>query len=671
MMHLPIQRLPFLCFFLVLMSSGTFLYAQNADKLLAKAENNYKLANYTEAEELFKSVLNVDPSNFQAVYRLGRINSYLEDYREALSWYQRAVEIDPGRNDTVHLQLGITQKILGNCAQAIESFNQFKQRHQVQDSYYQLAELEIEGCELITAFANRPASYRVGGASFNSTEADVFPAYLDQRQEDVFLAFTSHRPTKGKNKPYSGLAQQAFSDLYTVVIENDSTFSVEVENMGAPINTKNNDGAATFTADGLTMFFTICNDKKNKLGCSIFESKYDPQKKEWGKPIPITGVSQMQDVVINSKGKTKKYPTDDRHPSISRDGMTLFFSSDRKGGQGGYDIWYTRRSGLGWAQPANAGPAINTPFDEYSPNLNSENNRLYFASNGRAGYGGLDLFMSEGEPGNWQEPQNLGAPVNSSYDDLAGMWLPGDTTFYFSSNRPGGFGSYDIYWGVTAIPYDQRFPISVQGMVRDKQTLQPIPFSTAILYEFDEDGFVSPIDTFQTDQSARYNFPLKFKKEYKILANAPEYLANEIDVSTQDVQPGVLERNIDIELEPIIIGLPIVLQNIYYDYDEYYIRPDARPTLDDLVKTLQQNPNIIIQMGSHTDSNGTLLYNDELSENRAYAAIRYLIDSGINPARLYYKGFGEREPLITPELSDADEQVNRRTEFRILSIDFQ
>jgi outer membrane protein OmpA-like peptidoglycan-associated protein len=180
------------------------------------------------------------------------------------------------------------------------------------------------------------------------------------------------------------------------------------------------------------------------------------------------------------------------------------------------------------------------------------------------------------------------------------------------------------------------------------------------------------LDTFETDQSARYNFDLEPDKTYKVLGNAPEYFANEIEVTTPPSDAGDtdLERNIDIHLKVIDQGVQIVLENVYYDFDEYYLREDAVLELSNLLTILRQNPNITIVLGSHTDTNGTPQYNKILSENRAKAVIRYLVDNNIDPARLYWIGRGEENPLVYPEMSDEDEQINRRTEFRVKSIEY-
>jgi len=653
------------------------LQAQNAEKTLRKADEAFQVYNTVEAEELYKEVLEADPDNFRAAYQLGRVNSYLRDYREALRWFRKSAEIDPNRNDTVYLQIGLAYKRLNNYRKARESFEEFMQRHKVQDEYYKRAELELEGCNLAEAALASEPEFRVIPVSFNSSSSDRFPTYLDQRQEDVFLAFASYRPLPGKGgKQDMVTGESKDSDLYYVVMENDSIFG-EVERFPASgwftkrINTKRNDGPATFTGDGLTMYFSICNSKKNKNGCSIFESKYDPVAKRWGKPTFIESLAGEKEIIVNSRGKTKKVPTDDRQPFVTKDGRTMFFVSDRGPGEGGFDIWFSRKLGSAWSTPENLGSTVNTPFDEASPYVNDAGDKLYFASEGLAGFGGFDLYESEGTIGSFAEPVNMGYPINSSYNDYGAIWINDDTLAYFTSDRPGGMGRDDIYRAAFIKVDLDALDVAVKGVIRDKQTKEPIEFATAILYEYLDDNSIVALDTFNTDQSARYEFPLKVEKRYKVLGNAPEYLANEEEVTTVGIRKNTeLVRNIDIELEPIIIDSAIVLQNIYYDFDEYYLRPDAMPELTKLITLLNQNPNIMIQMGSHTDSNGTLVYNKVLSNNRAMAVVKFLAENGIDPSRLSWFGYGETDPLIFPEMSDTDEQANRRTEFRITSIEF-
>ncbi len=655
---------------LVLGFSPLLCEAQNSKKIqkeLEKANEDFQREFYSDARIKFQEILLQDPNNLEAIVKLAESNFYLENYTEALANYTQALGIDSTSNDTLYFWTGITHKYLGNCDQAITWLNRFKQKHSNQDYFFLRAQRDIEGCKALDP--NRGVPYSMRSVSFNSAAADIFPAYREGLNQPKEIVYTSHKDENGRGKFYSRLGQPNFSSLYSIQYIDDSTFAAVSQKLGGTINGtgKQNTGSATFADNGMTMYFTMCNTPQNKDGCSIYSSRYNTSRNSWGKPELVEELAGRKPI-RNKKGKLKFAPTDDANPSVTPDGNTLYFSSDRPDGKGGYDIWYSQRVGTRWASPISLDTTINSPFDENSPFVSSDGSKLYFSSNGWGGAGGFDIYSSEKREGVWLPNVNVGPPINSNSDDIGSIWLKEDSLVYFSSNRAGGLGSYDIYWArLTGVIGGT---LALQGLVRDRDTQLPIPFATAILFEKDTDGFLIPLDTFSTGPNADYYFDLQFDRQYKVLGNAPEYLANEIEVSTEGVTAGILERNIDIALEPIYASLPIVLQNIYYDFDEYYLRNDAKRELDQIAFLLQQNNNITIQMGSHTDTNGSIQYNDKLSNNRARSAVKYLIDRGINPERLTWFGYGENEPLIYPEKSDEDEQTNRRTEFRILSIDF-
>ena len=642
-------------------------------KIIKTADDLYLHRRFAEAEEAYRAALIQDPTNFHATYRVGKCNKIMQNYDEAVRWYESSLELDPNANDTAYFDLGVCYKYVQRYNDAGEVFEKFKKRYTLTDEYSRRVNLEIESCKWAPDELEKTPEYVFKTININSSAIDMFPSILNQDVADSFLVFTSHRSESQGNAAYAGLGDVAFSDLWLAKMEDDSTFGV-VENLGKKVNTKNNDGSSTFSSDGLTMYFSVCNQGKSGYGCSIYSSEYNPDKKAWGKPKLVEGLNGTREVVVNSRGKTKKVPTWDAQPVMSKDGTTMYFVSNREGGWGKLDIWYSNLEGDEWSEPVNAGPEVNTAFDDQSPFISGE--RLYFASSGRVGFGGLDLYMSEGGPNNWSKPVNMGIPINSSYDDFGGIWLQEDSLVLFTSNRPEGEGRDDIYWA-KRIPEPPIF-VTVHGMVRDKKTKKPVPFAEAILFEKTEEGLI-PIDTFKTDQNAIYNFNLEPEKDYKIIANAPEYLANEEDFSTKDLKSDDpkqtefdLEVNVDILLERIEIGVPIVLNNIYYDFDKSELRPVSVVELQNLTKIMEWNKNITIKIGSHTDSNGSENYNKSLSNRRAKAVVDYMIkDALVAPDRLAWFGYGESILLIYPELSDNDEQINRRSEFRIMSIDYE
>lgn len=644
-------------------------------KLLEEADKEYyTYRNPEKASELYKQVLSSDPNNQYAAYRLARCFWYMNETEKAVEGYQKALAINAETNDTIYLDLGIALKKLGRYKEAREAFQQFLTRHKTQDIFRKQAEIELEGCNLAEKLLAEQPSYELRAlTAVNSQGSDYGPA-LFVVKSDTFLIFTSHRTGGQSTERFPEYGEPTYSDLWVVQLKSDTLplgrVVGKVQNLGKKVNTAANDGSAVIAPDGLTMYYTICGEGKYRKfwGCGIYQSTFDPQKKEWGPFEKIEAIAGKREVVVNSRGKKKLVPTYDAQPTLSPDGNIMYFISDRDGGLGGTDIWYAQRVGKEWGAPVHAGKIINTPFNEIYPHVGKDGKTLYFASDGHPGLGGYDIFQAEGRLASWQPPKNMGAPINSSYDDFSIFWVKQDSIGFLASNRPGGRGRDDIYI-IKRIPR-VKIELAVQGTVRDGATKLPIPFATVTLYEVKEDKLL-PLDTFNTDQSARYRFTLEPGKDYRLIGNAPEYLASEVGVSTRDATKSMeLEADIDIYLDRIEIARPIVLQNIYFDFDKYDIRSDAATELDKLAVLLQNNPTLRILIGAHTDTNGSEQYNIRLSNNRAKSVVQYLTQKGINPRRLTAIGYGESQPLIYPELSDADEQANRRAEFRILGLDF-
>lgn len=638
------------------------------EKILEEANRLYSVQRFSKAKEAYVEVLKKDPENYLATVRVAKCSYFIQEYEDATRYFESAIEIDKDKNDTVYFELGMAYRVLDRQNDALEMFTEFRKRWKEKDDYARRVKLEIEGCKFVEEQRKEEPMWRVKCLDMNSSMGDNFPAIMEQTEDEKYMVFTTSRTTSKGGDIFEAY-NEGYQDIWYCKIEDDTTFG-DIEKMPKKVNTKFNDGNPTFTPDGMTMYYSICNQGKLGYGCSIYSSKYDPRKKKWSKPKLVESLQGFDQAIVNSRGKTKKVPTYDVHPQLSSDGNTMFFVSDREGSKG-LDIWYATNYGEGeWSEPINVGERINTPFDDISPFLSNDGNTLYFASNGRVGFGGFDVYKTEGGIGSFGEPENMGAPINSTYDDFAGFWSEDDSSSYFTSNRPNCVGRDDIYYAkkVEAPPAE----FAVHGLVLDRESKMPIPFATVILFEKDFEGDLIPIDTFRTDQSASYNFQLEKDKDYKVLGNAPEYLANEEEFTTKDLRESVdFEVNIDIKLERIIIAKPITLNNIYYDFDKYDLREASVDELTRLTQLLVLNGNISIQIGSHTDSNGSESYNKTLSENRAKSVVTFLIENGIAPDRLQWFGYGESELIYYPEKNDEEEQKNRRSEFRILSIDYQ
>lgn len=631
---------------------------------------------------------------FELSYLLGRTNWYLNNYEQAKKYMEDALLQNANGNDTLYYDLAQVLKTLGQYDNAKKTFEDFLSRYPVTDpndyylkqTRYELAGIEYAKVEMET---NKDCpGWRVtrdaGMKTINQTVYDEgFPAIFAV-EADSFLIFTAESPQnrgyKPKKKPKDRCEVprgaypedgKPYRDLWIASMKNDSTFG-QPENLGTLINTKSNDGNAVIDPTGKVMYYTICGEGrfKKKWGCSIYESKYDAETASWGLFEKVPGIAGTQKVVINSKGKTKDVPTVDMHPTLADGGNTMYFASTREGGKGGMDIWVSSKAGTSWSTPVNAG-SINTPGNEMSPHMGADGKKIYFASaGGFAGFGGYDLYEAEGSTSTWSAPKNLGAGINTSYDDFALIWTEQDSIGYLTSNRAGK-GDDDIYRIVKQ--YCPPLSLTVQGLVRNENTKQVIPFATVTLFRYEKDGSLTPLDTMKTQQDGRYSMSIERGYRYKLVGTAPEYLSKDMTVDAREVKgKGAqrLEANIDILLPPIEIDMIVFLDNIYYDFDKADLRPESIRTLEKLVKLLKDNPSITIQINSHTDTNGSERYNVRLSNRRAKSVVTYLVEAGIDEKRLSSFGFGETRPFKYPELSDADEQANRRTEFRIRSMDF-
>ncbi len=431
------------------------------------------------------------------------------------------------------------------------------------------------------------------------------------------------------------------------------------------LNTDREEGTPTFTPDGATMYLSKARREPNaNTGVEIYSSQRSDAK--WNSPVKY----EITADTISNYG----------HPAVSPDGRYLYFSSDMPGGSGGYDIWRVNlRERQGSLE--NMGQWINTSGNEMFPYVRSDS-VLYFASDGHPGYGGLDLFRAQLTPSGGWVVTNMGRPVNSSADDFGITFGEGESGF-FSSNR-GDRRGYDHIYSFE-LP-DLKIQISGWVLDRDEE-----PVANAVIRIVGNDGSNQKAVA-RTDGS--FSFPLQRGVSYVMLAGAKGYL-NARQQFTSDTAEEDAEYNVDFILASI--NKPVVIDNIFYDFDKATLRPESRTALDSMAQVLRDNPNVTIEMASHTDRKGSDEYNLNLSTRRARSVIEYLIEAGIDPARLQYQGYGESRPktitkklarlhpqfnegdvlteeyieALSPEDQEVADQINRRTEFQVLSIDYQ
>ena len=529
----------------------------------------------------------------------------------------------------------------------------------------------IVSCDLSLEWLEYPNGYVVEEMRFfNSKSSDFSPSFGSEDYRQVY--FTSSRDeTIGKSE--HGGTGQSFSDIFVSVEDRKGKWSTPVP-LEEPVNTEAEEGTPVISSDFKTMYFTRCNVSKRKaMGCEIFRATKSGEK--WSK---VESAEIASDSVVIA------------HPAITPDELTMYFVSDMDGsvqdyqGKNSKDIWMVIRADKSskWGEPVNLGNDINTPGTEVFPYLHPDGT-LYYSSDGHIGMGGLDIFKArKNETGQW-EIENMRYPINSSTDDFGIVFEAERESGYLSSTRKGR-GNDDIYSFL--LP---PLKFSIIGTVKNEKTDEIIPEST--IKSIGSDGIT--LETI-TGKDGEFKLMLKPGTDYVFIASKDKFLKGKVRETTKGlIQSTELET--EIYLTPI--DEPIEVENIFFDLDKADLRPESLISLDKLVETLNENDNITIELGSHTDSRATDEYNLELSKRRAQSVVNYLIEKGIARDRLIAKGYGESVPKIVDKkdnelspflplgtrltesyisnLPDEDQQemahfLNRRTEFRVLRTDY-
>ncbi|MFW5752121.1 MAG: OmpA family protein, partial [bacterium] len=420
------------------------------------------------------------------------------------------------------------------------------------------------------------------------------------------------------------------------------------EPLGPPLNTPENEGAQSISADGRLMYYTACNRSGGFGKCDIYYSEKVGDK--WTRPSNL-GSS------VNSSFSEKQ-------PSISPDGRTLYFISDRPGGKGGYDIWVTTKSAKGnnWSKPRNLGDTINTTGHEQSPFIHADNETFYFTSDGHVGMGGFDIFKSSRlDSGKWKIPENLGYPINTWNDEMGLIVNSSGKRAYYSSTRDEKMGN-DLFSFV--LPEKLRpTPVSyMKGIVYDAGEGFPLSADFELI-ELHSGQTI--FNSFSDPTTGEFLVCIPADNNYALNVSRPGYMFYSENFAFEGVHEISDPFLVDIPLHPIKEGVTVILKNIFFETDSYQLKSESKVELDKLIQFLQQNESVVIEIAGHTDKVGTEEYNLDLSFNRAGAVVNYLIDNDIEESRLVPKGYGETQPVATNDTREG-RALNRRTEFKIL-----
>lgn len=448
-------------------------------------------------------------------------------------------------------------------------------------------------------------------------------------------------------KPTTAQGINEEEDFYVSLRDEKGNWSKSTR-MPEPVNSNDNEGAQCISQDGRVMFFTACGRQDGVGRCDLYMCTRKGD--QWSKP---RNVGQP----VNS-GAWESQPT------FSIDGRTLYFVSDRKGGYGGMDIWKTTFGKSGWSEPENLGPNINTPGNEMSPFIHYDDKTLYFSSDGHPGMGGMDLFcVRRQEDGSWGKPENLGYPINTLSDETNLIVSADARTAYYSSDRKGGYGKQDIYTFELPVPVRPERSLCLSGTVYDQASKQKLSATVSVL-SLATGEIIST--TTSDPATGHYVISMPAAQDYAIHVSAKGYLFHSQSHEALADQGDVLETVVtDIPLSRIEKGQCIALRNVFFETGKSDILDPSKVELDKVVEILKANPSIKIELGGHTDNVGKPADNQLLSERRAQSVMEYLKSQGIASDRLTYKGYGESKPITTNDTEEGRQQ-NRRTELKIL-----
>jgi len=636
-------------FFVVLLAA---FWACNSEK---KIQKSFRWGKYQSVNDYYSGVLEKQPNNGKANYFVAESYRLSNRIKESERFYARAGGSGINK-DSIALHYAKALQANGKYNEAREVLQNAEAEAEVEAVRDRLRK-ELDGLNQLDKLAQKQNYYRVKNLeAINTPFAEYAPAYLNSE-----LYFASSR-SNGRIYEASGTP---FTDLYKATTKGANVDVNTIAPLPELINSPNiNEGGITFNADGRIMIFAKGNSGKRKGAndVDLYISRY--RNGSWMEP-------QLININLPDSWEST--------PAFSPDGRTLYFSSNRKGGYGGLDIYTAQMDSRGrFGKVKNLGPDINTAGNELFPYM-AENGKLYFSSDGHPGYGMLDIFVVNRANGR-TVIENLGQPVNSTADDF-GMYLFRADRGFFTSNREDGKGDDDIYTFVNEDPNLKVVNYYLQGITysTNRDSIRSILPDTKVTL-MDANGNV--MQDFTTGNDGKFLFRVYENEDYTLIAETDGYLVKRQPYSTagKSVPPESLKELItNITLDTILVldrlerNKSFVLNNIYFELDQSDIRPDAARELDKLVELLNDNPEIKIELSSHTDSIASNEYNMGLSQRRAESSVNYLIKKGIAAERLVAKGYGEERPIArntNPDGTDnpAGRQRNRRTEFKILEI---
>jgi outer membrane protein OmpA-like peptidoglycan-associated protein len=602
-----------------------------------KALEYYTQKNYGIAEDFFLIAIEDDPGFIEAYLVLAELYEESDQPLKAIDIYRRGLPLKEDYFPYGFIKLGNLEYREGFYEKALSSYNKFLSLNSGNATYIERAREGISRCEFSIEAKDNPVDFKPVnlGPSINTPSDEYWPSLSADEQTLVITRLIQREEFMKK-------VQEDFFISHWM----ENGWEV-MKNAGSPLNTDDNEGAQALSGDGRLMVFTACNRKDGLGRCDLYFSVKEGDRwtfpRNFGRPVN-TAYRETQ-------------------PSITPDGRTLYFSSDRPGGKGLHDIWVTHRDDHDqWSNPENLGEIINTRGIEMSPFIHPDNQSFYFSSDGHIGLGGYDLFVSRKDSsGKWQKPVNLGYPINTNRDEIGLIVNSRGDKAYYSSDVDKTNGK-DIF--VFDLPVQNRpFMVTyMKGKVFDADHKQLLRAQFELLDLETGEGIYR---SFSDSITGEFLISIPVDHNYALNVSRRDYLFYSENFSLKNTYQADKPYLKDIPLQPIKVGNRIILRNVFYETDSYALLKESTAELNKLVSFLQANPGIRIEVGGHTDNTGSADYNQKLSENRAKTVADFLISESIRADRIVAIGYGMNLPVATNNTEEGRAQ-NRRTELKII-----
>jgi outer membrane protein OmpA-like peptidoglycan-associated protein/tetratricopeptide (TPR) repeat protein len=613
------------------------------EKVNHKANTIYELAinkarngDYSSSIKMINEALKIEPKFVDAYLSLAGINADLKDYTASTQFFEKAFSLDSVYSNYYLLPYSISLAGCGRFEDALKAVNTFLLNPKLNERSINSGEFRKKTYEFAIDYTrSHPDKDYVFapqnlGDSINTTNLEYFPSLTIDGKKLIFTRRINNKESFYESDIKDGMWNRAFPLEGKI---NSPEFNV---------------GAQNISQDGEWLVFTGCNFPRGFGSCDLYISYLT--KNGWSEPQNL--------------GRNVNSEFWESTPSLSPDKRDLYFSSNRAGGFGGKDIWVCHRNENGnWSQPENLGAKINTTGDESTPFIHADNETLYFNSSGLPGYSNEpDLFVVRKlADGKWGTPENLGYPINTIGDEGSLIVNADGRTAYYSSDRSDTKGGLDIYTFELRKDLRPLKTLWVKGKVYDKNTKAGLP-STVALTDVNTRATVSKL---QTDEDGNYLITLPEGKDYAFNVHRKGYLFYSENYNMRGASPDSV-FTADIPLEPIEANAKIILKNVFFDTKRTDLKPESITELDNVVRLMNENPNMKILISGYTDNVGNPADNLKLSTGRAVSVVNYLLGKGVNNSRLSFKGFGEANPVADNDTEEG-RALNRRTELSVVS----